>query len=76
MRPAQFASRPKVNVIATVVIFAVALMFVFPVYWMISTSFKQSLDILTPGRRYCSRRRSKTTYYWRTANSGDTLSTV
>ena len=29
MRPAQFASRPKVNVIATVVIFAVALMFVF-----------------------------------------------
>ena len=48
MRPAQFASRPKVNVIATVVIFAVALMFVFPVYWMISTSFKQSLDILTP----------------------------
>lgn len=48
MRPSPLASRPKINVIATVAVFAVSLMFVFPVYWMIATSFKQSLDILTP----------------------------
>ncbi len=42
------AGRPKVNAIATLAVFAIVVAFMFPIYWMIATSFKQPLDILTP----------------------------
>lgn len=48
MHPAFSTVKPRVNVLATILIFAVALIFVFPVYWTVCTSFKQPLDILTP----------------------------
>lgn len=48
MHPASSKVRPRVNIPATILIFAVALIFVFPVYWTVCTSFKQPLDILVP----------------------------
>jgi len=48
MRTVLSSGKPRVNMLATVLVFAVVLIFAFPIYWMVCTSFKQPLDILVP----------------------------